>query len=180
MSPQPSFDTGPGTRLGSVGPGWGWVFFVARWLAGAVLLYAGLSKVFSSVGGNWGVDELANLLRTQGVTPGEWSQGISVAVVAAEVVIGAALVKPAAPRWAGWCGAALLAAFSVYLVLVYRRQGVVQCACFGRIQRGELPWMLARNGALMLCAGAWVMWRERARGVGAALAGVPGSPMVGG
>lgn len=132
---------------------------VRRWwsLIGAVatsgvFLSAALFKVTDSlvVGTSLvtGPDLFAHRLGVQGLVPTAWTTHTAYAVLALEASVGLGLLFQRTRRVSAWLAWLLLAAFSTYIVIVFRNQGTVDCGCFGRIGGSDLQWVLVRNAVL--------------------------------
>lgn len=130
--------------------------FLLRWLSGGVLLFAFGSKLFDSTAGEPGFDRFVELITAHGIVPRGWSPTVALVVLCCELILGLLLVLPRSPKWSAWAAAGLFTSFSIYLILVHRHQGVVNCGCFGKIAPGTLPWMVGRNVMLASSSCAWL------------------------
>jgi peroxiredoxin len=78
---------------------------------------------------------------------------IAMGVVAAELLVGVALLIPSSARWGALAALALLAGFSVAVAVVLRRGELVACNCFGSLtERPVGGATLARNACLAAIA----------------------------
>jgi|GEM_PF-4079092 len=137
-----------------------WLVFLLRYLTGAVLLYACISKAFDSVAGETGLERFASTIAAHGLLPSAWAFSIAVSVVLAEFCVGVGLLLPRPSRVAGWAGLLLLTCFSVYLILVFRHQGKVDCGCLGRLSGNDIGTAIWRNAVLSLGAMLWMCGRR--------------------
>jgi uncharacterized membrane protein YphA (DoxX/SURF4 family) len=140
-----------------------WVGFILRYLCGTVLLYAAVSKLFDSVAGETGLDRFSGLIASHGLIANDWAPTVAIGVLVVEIIVGVALLLPKPPKGAGWAGVGLLTAFSIYLALVYRHQGNVDCGCLGRVTSGDLGNAIWRNLALTIGAGLWIFVPESSK-----------------
>jgi uncharacterized membrane protein YphA (DoxX/SURF4 family) len=140
-----------------------WIGFILRYGCGSVLLYAAVSKLFDSVAGETGLDRFIAIIGSHGLVPKAWASTVAIGVLAVEIVVGVLLLLPKPPKAAGWAGVGLLTSFSIYLALVYRHQGNVDCGCLGRVTSGDLGNAIWRNLALTLAAGFWVFLPAKTR-----------------
>jgi uncharacterized membrane protein YphA (DoxX/SURF4 family) len=137
------------------------VALLARLTLAGVLLTAFVLKVFSSHEGELGFGHFAALIAAHGLFSLDWSPVIAALVLGAESTIGVALVVPIASRVSSWLAILLLTSFSLYLIIVFRHQGVVDCGCFGKVHGGDLSWSIARNTLLASLGGISAIYAPR-------------------
>lgn len=100
-----------------------------------------------------GVDAFAYMLRLHNVLPAPMTLGVAWFVMSLEALLAALLLSHVWPRLAAVSAAAMLGAFSVYLLYARLYNGEAKCACFGSLPSGTVGMSIARNLALvLLCA----------------------------
>ena len=128
----------------------------ARVALGAVFLFVAVAKITQfevlPIGPANGPSVFAYVIERNGLIPANWSMSVAISVIAAEVLLGVWLLSHRRAALAGLCAAAVLAAFSIYLVLAMRHQGAATCNCFGTLQPIDVRWAIARNIGLILVA----------------------------
>lgn len=113
----------------------------ARTCLATIFLFAAAMKLRRPVRARQAMSDFGVAQRFAGLT--------AVGVVAAEVLVGVALLIPSSARWGAIATLALLAAFSVAVAVVLRRGELVACNCFGSLtERPVGGATLARNACL--------------------------------
>jgi uncharacterized membrane protein YphA (DoxX/SURF4 family) len=114
---------------------------VARVTVGVVFLIAAVAKL--ALGRPWVVQASSS------GTP----RAFAAVVPWIELAVGAALAAGVAEPWPAVAAAALLVAFTVWIVSRLAAGRHPPCACFGAVSAGPLSWWhVARNAALLALA----------------------------
>jgi uncharacterized membrane protein YphA (DoxX/SURF4 family) len=115
----------------------------ARWIVGAVLLVAGLTKVRSP-------KAVARTVADYGILPGSFARPVATLLSPLEVLLGLALVLGVGVQVAGAISAALFAAFGAAVARNLARGNYIRCGCFGASGRERIgPATLSRNVVLL-------------------------------
>ncbi len=143
-----------------------WVAPLGRCAVGATLLTAVAFKLTEARPAlpavERGVEVFAALIAAHGLVPPALALATAWAVVAAEIVLGALLLRPGAGARSAWAAAALLGAFSAYLGAVAAVQPAARCGCFGEVEAGDLAFGVARNSVLLAALAPTVLTGCRA------------------
>lgn len=72
-----------------------------------------------------------------------------------EITVGALILFPVARTAGAWCMLGILSLYSLLIAISLLRGLDMDCGCSGPLGRQKLsPWLLLRNGVLLLCAWA--------------------------
>lgn len=134
--------------------------FALRMALSCVFLYALSAKVFDPAAGEGGFARFARLIQQHDVVPRGWSYWAATTTMCVEAVLALLFLVPRPPRITAWMCVCIVSFFSFYIVTVSRKQGFVECACFGQVGPTSLAWGLVRNTAIGLAAIAW-WWLAR-------------------
>jgi hypothetical protein len=127
-----------------------WLVRLSRFGLAALFLFTAGAKLVVAKAFAKNVGEL---LSASGVNYSRWTLPTTIAVIAAEVIIGLLLIIPRSVRAGAAAAAALLIGFAVYaLYYVYVLHGEpLECGCFGGIIASQLGVKTAlRNLALLV------------------------------
>lgn len=145
----------------------GWIAAALRIVVGGFLLLAAGSKLTlaSEHGAHYGVATFAAVIKDHKVVPEAWAYTAAVGAIVVEVFVGVWLLSHVRPRHAALATAAILLAFSVYLLVAYARVGNAACGCMGKLNGAKLTDALVRNGAMIASlipsmVGPWSRWRR--------------------
>lgn len=129
---------------------------LTRVALGSMFLFVAVAKITQfevlPIGPANGPRVFAYAIERNGLIPAAWSMPVAILVIAAEVLMGVWLLSHRRAALAGLGAAAVLAAFSIYLVFAMQHQGAATCNCFGTLQPIDVRWEIARNIGLMLVA----------------------------
>lgn len=124
---------------------------VIRFCLAAVFALAGLSKAADFDGFR---ESVGNLGFRQ-----SWERPIAVLVPVCELSVAAALLPGSTAAWGAAAAVAMLAVFTMWMIVKLWRGESVECPCFGKLGRQRIGGQtLARNGVLALVAGL-VLWQ---------------------
>lgn len=138
------------------------ILLVARLILAAVFLVAAAGKLASRT-------RTIDTLGEFGV-PGNLRRPAAIALPLLELAIAIALLPTATAAWAALAATLLLLVFTVAVARVLAQGREVDCNCFGSLGPSRISrWTLARNGALLVLAGA----------IAIAAQGDPGTSAVG-
>lgn len=109
---------------------------------------------------------VGELLTATGFSPSVWSWPITIAVIAAEIMIAALLIWPRTVRTGALLAALLLIGFSAFAL--YYRYGLgnvegLECGCFGGIIASQLGVTTALRNLALLIPALIVFFRYRRR-----------------
>ncbi|HLO42305.1 MAG TPA: MauE/DoxX family redox-associated membrane protein [Phycisphaerales bacterium] len=131
------------------------IAFVLKSLLGCFFLSAFLLKFLDPAAGMGGFTQLVHTIIRHGLVPENLAGTAAFASLASELLLGIALLTPWTPRVTGYLAALLLAAFSTYALVVYKRQGSIECGCFGQIGASDISWIFWRNSLLTCLCVTW-------------------------
>jgi uncharacterized membrane protein YphA (DoxX/SURF4 family) len=114
---------------------------IVRWIVGAVLLLAGLSKLRA-------LRTFSASLRTFAIVPHALVPPLAMAIPTAEVGLALLLLLGVAVHVAGAASALLFSVFGVAIVWNLRRGRHISCGCFGALSEPIEPTTVLRNVAL--------------------------------
>jgi len=137
-----------------------WVGTVARFVTGAVWVWAGLVKLPDP-------DESVQAVRAYQLLPGDLAITVGHLLPVLEVVVGGCLLLGLLTRGAAVVSALLFVAFVVGIASVWARGIDIDCGCFGGggydpDARSQYPWEIARDLGLLLLS-AYLVRQGRTR-----------------
>ncbi|TAK71144.1 MAG: DoxX family membrane protein [Actinomycetota bacterium] len=155
---------------------WGnpWLGTLARLVLAAVLLYAGLAKLFAPQGAR-------DAILAYRIFPASWADALGWGLPVLEVLLGIALLAGLFTRLAAAVTAVLMIGFVAGIVSVWVRGYSIDCGCFGGggdVATDGLVWRYTSEIArdlLFLGLACWLVAWPRTR---LSLAG-PGQPVTG-
>ncbi len=148
-----------------------------RWKAAAALACALLLSLLFLASGAWKLSDLdaTSERMVQSLVPAALSLPASIAVAVCETCTGILLLIPRCRRWGAWLAALMLAAFMIYIGVLYNRLLGEDCNCFPWVRRVVGPVFFAGDGVMLLLAAIAGRWSARSHGwrrAGLILAGV--------
>jgi uncharacterized membrane protein len=147
------------------------------WQRRASLVSALFLSALFLVSGLWKLLDLPSATERmiQSLIPVPLALAAAIGVGAAETFAGILLLLPRFRRWGAWIAAAMLAAFIVYIGVLYDRLVGDECNCFPWIQRVVGPIFFIGDAVMLALAVMAGLWSQSPRGYRAAawiLAGV--------
>ncbi|MCL2482915.1 MAG: DoxX family protein [Propionibacteriaceae bacterium] len=136
-----------------------WVSLAARLILGAVVIWAGLSKVGNLAGS-------VQSTSSYQILSYDLARVVGYALPFAEIALGIVLIVGLFTRVMGALGALLMLAFVIAIISVWARGISIDCGCFGTggpvdpsKALAQYPWEIARDVALMAC-GVWLVFAK--------------------
>ncbi len=138
-----------------------------RWKDAAGLVSAILLALIFLVSGLWkALDPFSAAERmVQSLIPPALAMIAAVGVGAAETFTGVLLLMPRYRRWGAWLAGLALAAFMIYIGVLYDRLLGDDCNCFPWIQRVVGPMFFITDAAMLLLAVGAGVWSRRPHGL---------------
>ncbi len=100
----------------------------------------------------------------ESLVPFALSMPAALAVAICETFAGVLLLIPRYRRWGAWIAAAMLAAFMIYIGVLYDRLLGEDCNCFPWIRRVVGPAFFAGDAAMLALAGLAGCWSGKSKG----------------
>lgn len=117
---------------------------VARVVAGALFVIAGLSKIGEA-------PQLAEDIANFHLVPGGWQNAMAVVLPWIELLAGGAMLTGVRGRAGAWLATAMMVVFTLAVVSAMARGLDIACGCFGTLDAPRVGTLkLAENGALLL------------------------------
>jgi len=100
----------------------------------------------------------------QSLIPTALSMPAAIAVAVCETITAALLLVPRHRRWGAWLAGLMLAAFMIYIGVLYDRLLGEDCNCFPWIRRVVGPLFFIGDGAMLILAVVAGWWSEKSYG----------------
>jgi hypothetical protein len=138
-----------------------------RWKSASSAASAAILSFLFLVSGCWKISDLeaTSERMVQSLVPVVLSMPAAIAVAVFEAFAGVLLLIPRYRRWGAWIAGAMLAAFMIYMGVLYDRLLGEDCNCFPWIQRVVGPVFFAGDAAMLLLALVAGLWSRRSDGL---------------
>ena len=136
------------------------------WKRAAAAACAIILSLLFLASGVWKLSDLdaTSERMVQSLVPVALSTPAALAVAICETFAGVLLLLPKHRRWGAWIAALMLAAFMIYIGVLYDRLIGEDCNCFPWIRRVVGPAFFAGDAAMLALAGLAAWWSRKSDG----------------